>query len=120
MLATIRNLPSNIRRIIQTQNIWKEIQLCGADVIGIKTKKLPELNDEFAKDVSDATSLDELKTKIKESLEHDRDHRQKDLQREKIIAELIKVNDSLFRNHSWSIRWMRGWNACAVARAARR
>jgi len=64
-----------------------------ADVIGIKTKKLPELNDEFAKDVSDATSLDELKTKIKESLEHDRNHRQKDLQREKIIAELIKVND---------------------------
>src|SRR5260221_13928720 len=64
-----------------------------ADVIGIKTKKLPELNDEFAKDVSDATSLDELKTKIKESLVHERDHRQKDLQREKIIAELIKVND---------------------------
>ncbi len=62
-------------------------------MIGIKTKKLPELNDEFAKDVSDATSLDELKTKIKESLVHERDHRQKDLQREKIIAELIKVND---------------------------
>jgi trigger factor len=64
-----------------------------ADVIGIKTKKLPELNDEFAKDVSDATSLDELKKKIRESLEHERDHRQKDLQREKIIAELIKLND---------------------------
>jgi trigger factor len=64
-----------------------------ADVLGIKTKKLPELNDEFAKDVSDATSLDELKTKIRESLEHERNHRQKDLQREKIIAELIKLND---------------------------
>ena len=64
-----------------------------ADVIGIKTKKLAELNDEFAKDVSDATSLDELKTKIKESLVHERDHRQKDLQREKIIAELIKLHD---------------------------
>ncbi len=64
-----------------------------ADVLGIKTKKLPELNDEFAKDVSDATSLDELKTKIHESLEHERNHRQKDLQREKIIAELIKLND---------------------------
>jgi trigger factor len=63
------------------------------DVLGIKIKKLPELNDEFAKDVSDATSLDELKTKVKESLEHERDHRQKDLQREKIIAELIKLND---------------------------
>jgi len=64
-----------------------------ADVLGIKTKKLPELNDDFAKDVSDAASLDELKKKIRESLEHERDHRQKDLQREKIIAELIKLHD---------------------------
>lgn len=64
-----------------------------ADVLGIKTKKLPELNDDFAKDVSDATSLDELKKKIRESLEHERDHRQKDLQREKIIAELIKTHE---------------------------
>ncbi len=63
------------------------------DVLGIKTKKLPELNDEFAKDVSDATSLDELKAKIKESLEHERDHRQKDLQREKVIGELVKLHD---------------------------
>ena len=63
------------------------------DVLGIKTKKLPELNDEFAKDVSDATSLDELKTKIKASLEHERDHRQKDLQREKVIGELVKLHD---------------------------
>ena len=63
------------------------------EVLGIKTKKLPELNDEFAKDVSDATSLDELKSKIKESLEHERDHRQKDLQREKVIGELVKLHD---------------------------
>jgi trigger factor len=63
------------------------------EVLGIKTKKLPELNDEFAKDVSDATSLDDLKTKIREGLEHERDHRQKELQREKIIAELVKLHD---------------------------
>jgi trigger factor len=60
------------------------------DVLGIKTKKLPELNDDFAKDVSDATSLDELKKKIHESLEHQRDHRQKELQREKIVEQLVK------------------------------
>ena len=64
-----------------------------ADVTGIKTKKLPELNDEFAKDVSDATTLDELKKKIRENLEHQRDHRQKDLQREKVIFELVKLHD---------------------------
>ena len=63
------------------------------DVIGIKTKTLPELNDEFAKDVSDAASLEELKKKIRESLEHERDHRQKELQREKVLAELVKLAD---------------------------
>jgi trigger factor len=63
------------------------------DVLGIKTKKLPEINDEFAKDVSDAASLDELKKKVRDGLEHERDLRQKELQREKIIAELVKLHD---------------------------
>jgi trigger factor len=63
------------------------------DVLGIKTKTLPELNDEFAKDVSDAGSLEELRKKIRESLEHERDHRQKELQREKVLAELVKLHD---------------------------
>ena len=63
------------------------------DVLGIKTKKLPELNDEFAKDVSDSPTLEELKTKIREGLVHQRDHRQKDLQREKILAEVIKLHE---------------------------
>jgi trigger factor len=65
----------------------------GVDVLGIKTKTLPEINDEFAKDVSDATSLEELKKKIRESLEHERDHHQKELQREKVLAELVKLHD---------------------------
>src|SRR6266404_6226106 len=64
-----------------------------ADVTGIKIKTLPELNDEFAKDVSDAATLEELKTKIRESLVHQRDHRQRDLQRERVIAELVKLHD---------------------------
>ena len=64
-----------------------------ADVTGIKTKQLPDLNDDFAKDVSDAATLDELKTKIRESLEHQRDHRQRDLQRERVIGELVKLHD---------------------------
>ena len=63
------------------------------DVLGIKTKKLPDLNDEFAKDVSDATTLDELNKKIRESLEHQRDHKHKDLLREKVLAEIVKLHD---------------------------
>ena len=62
-------------------------------VLGIKTKQLPELNDEFAKDVSASATLEELKAKIREDLEHQRDHRQKELQREKVLAELVKLHD---------------------------
>ena len=65
----------------------------GVEVLGIKNKKLPELNDEFAKDVSDAATLDELKKKVAEGLEHQRDHRQRELQREKVIVELVKSHD---------------------------
>jgi trigger factor len=64
-----------------------------ADVTAIKTKKLPELNDDFAKDVSDSATLDELKKKIRENLEHEREHRQRDLQREKIIHALVTSHD---------------------------
>src|SRR2546429_2440503 len=37
------------------------------EILGIKTKKLPELNDDFAKDVSEAKTLEELKTKDRKS-----------------------------------------------------
>jgi len=64
-----------------------------AEVLGIKTKKLPELNDEFAKDVSDAATLDELKKKVRESLEHQRDHKHKELLHEKILAAVVQLHD---------------------------
>ena len=63
------------------------------EVLGIKNKKLPELNDEFAKDVSDAATLDELKTKVRESLEHQRDQKHKELLREKVLAAVVKLHD---------------------------
>jgi trigger factor len=63
------------------------------EVLGIKTKKLPELNDEFAKDVSDASTLDELKTKVREGLEAARDQKHKDLLREKVLASVVKLHD---------------------------
>ena len=63
------------------------------EVLGIKTKKLPELNDDFAKDVSDAATLDELKKKVREGLGHQRDHRHKELLHEKVLAEIVKLHD---------------------------
>src|SRR5260370_28129540 len=63
------------------------------EVVGIKTKKLPELNDDFEKDVSDAATLEELKKKVHEGLEHQRDHKHKELLHEKVLAEMVKLHD---------------------------
>lgn len=63
------------------------------EILGIKNKKLPELNDEFAKDVSDATTLDELKTKVREGLHAARDQKHKDLLRDKVLAAIVKLHD---------------------------
>ncbi len=62
------------------------------DVIGIKEKKLPELNDEFAKDV-EAASLDDLRAKIRQNLAAERDHRQREQAEQKLIEALIAKHD---------------------------
>lgn len=63
------------------------------EVLGVKAKTLPELNDEFAKDVSEATTLEELKAKIRENQQHQLEHQVKDLKREKVLAELVKLHE---------------------------
>jgi len=63
------------------------------EVLGIKTKKLPDLNDDFAKDVSDAATLEDLKKKVREGLEHERDHKHKELLHERVLAALVKLHD---------------------------
>ena len=69
-------------------------------VEAIKEKKLPELNDEFAKDTAGqplaaggVTTLDELRTKIRESLDAAKEERQKSQAREKILEALVKQHD---------------------------
>jgi trigger factor len=67
------------------------------EVEGIKEKKLPELNDEFAKDAAGEgggiATLDELKKKIRADLEAAKEQRQTAQAREKILETLIKRNE---------------------------
>ena len=63
------------------------------EVLGIKTKKLPELNDEFAKDVSEAATLEDLRQRIRKSLEAAREQRQKESARNKILEKLVAAHD---------------------------
>ncbi|MGC2718511.1 MAG: trigger factor, partial [Candidatus Acidiferrales bacterium] len=67
------------------------------DVQGIKEKKLPELNDEFAKeiagDAAGVTTLAEMRTKVRENLEAAKENEQKAQAREKILESLVKSHD---------------------------
>jgi len=74
------------------------------EVEAIKEKKLPELNDEFAKDTAGqpsqaggvpagVTTLDQLRGKIRESLDAAKEERQKSQAGEKILEALVKQHD---------------------------
>jgi trigger factor len=59
----------------------------------IKQKNLPELNDGFAKEVGDYTSLDQVRKQIRDNMEAERKHTAEREAKEKLIAELVKRND---------------------------
>src|ERR1700681_2136737 len=63
------------------------------EILGIKEKKRPELNDEFAKDVSEAQTIEELRDKMRENLEAVRSQRQTEQTREKLLAKLVGAHE---------------------------
>jgi len=63
------------------------------EIVANKEKKLPELNDEFAKDVSEAATLEEMRGKIRQNLEAERDLRRTHQAHERILSKLIAAHD---------------------------
>jgi trigger factor len=63
-------------------------------VKGNKTRTIPELNDEFAKELSaDFTSLDELRSRLRENMKAEKEHEAEHQGKDKIVEELVKRND---------------------------
>jgi len=62
-------------------------------VKGIKQKKLPGLNDDFAKEVGDFQTLEDLKKRLRESLEAEKRHRAQHQAKEKLVDELLRRNE---------------------------
>ncbi len=58
-------------------------------VLGIREKQLPELDDEFAKDVSEFDTLEALKNSIKEKIEHEKEHAEEHKAEDKLIDEIV-------------------------------
>ena len=85
---------------------------------GIKQKAVPDLNDDFAKEVGEFSTLAEVKQKIREGMEHERRHATERDAKDKLLSDLISRNqfevpDALVE-HQIDIRLERGLRALAA------
>jgi trigger factor len=62
-------------------------------ILAIKQKSLPELNDEFAKELGDFQNLDQVRKQIRENMLAERKHTAEREAKDKLVAELVKRND---------------------------
>jgi trigger factor len=62
-------------------------------VLSLKQKSLPELNDEFAKELGEFMSIEDVKKRIRENLEEEKRHTAEHEAKDKLLAELVKRND---------------------------
>jgi trigger factor len=62
-------------------------------VHSIKQKNLPELNDDFAKQLGDFTNLDQIRKQIRENMIVERKHTAEREAKDKLVAELVRRND---------------------------
>jgi trigger factor len=87
-------------------------------VQAIKQKSLPELNEEFAKQLGEFSSIDDIRKRIHEQIESERRHQAEREAKDKLVQELVRRNDlevpdSLIE-HQIDIRLERGLRALAA------
>jgi trigger factor len=59
----------------------------------IKQKSLPELTDEFAKELGEFSSVEQVRQQIRQNIEAERRHNSEREAKDKLVAELVKRND---------------------------
>ncbi|MBZ5680381.1 MAG: trigger factor [Acidobacteriia bacterium] len=62
-------------------------------VHAIKQKSLPELNDDFAKELGEFTSVDQVRKQIRENMLAEKRHTAEHSAKDKLVAELVKRNE---------------------------
>jgi trigger factor len=87
-------------------------------VQGVKHKTLPELNEEFAKQLGEFSTIDDVRKRIREQIESERTHQAEHEAKDKLVAELVRRNefevpDSLIERQI-DVRLERGLRALAA------
>ena len=64
-----------------------------ATVKAVRRKELPEANDEFAKDLGDYQTLEELKNAVRTQILREKEHRAQDDAKHQLIEKLVDAHD---------------------------
>jgi trigger factor len=87
-------------------------------VNAIKQKSLPDLNDDFAKELGEFSSLEDVRKRIREGMEHERQQTAERESKDKLLAELVRRNEfevpEALVEHQIDIRLDRGLRALAA------
>jgi trigger factor len=87
-------------------------------VKAVKQKTLPELNDQFAKDLGEFADLAEVRKRIREGMELEKKQNAEREGKDKLVAELVKRNDfevpEALVEHQIDVRLDRGLRALAA------
>jgi trigger factor len=86
---------------------------------GIKTKTVPELNDEFAKELStDFNTVGDLRNRVRDNMKAEKEHEAEHQGKDKLVEELLKRNDfavpEALVNDQIDVRLERGLRALAA------
>jgi trigger factor len=86
---------------------------------GIKTRSIPELNDDFAKELSsDFNSVEDLRNRLRDNMKAEKEHEAQHQGKDKLIEELVKRNDfpvpEAMLNDQIDLRLERGLRALAA------
>lgn len=89
------------------------------NVKGIKTKSIPELTDDFAKELgAELNTVDEVRTRLRDNMKAEKEHEAAHQGKDKLIEELVKRNDfpvpEAMLNEQIDIRLERGLRALAA------
>ena len=84
----------------------------------IKQKSLPELTDDFAREVGEFSTLEEVRQRIREGIEHERRQTAEREAKDKLLAELVRRNQfevpEALVEHQIDLRLERGLRALAA------
>jgi len=88
-------------------------------VKGVKTRSVPELNDDFAKELgAELNTVDELRNRLRENMKAEREHEAQHQGKDKLVEELVKRNDfpvpEVMVNDQIDTRLERGLRALAA------